>query len=84
MSNNDVTLTAQWTPTEYSITFTANSGSFYSSYTKTAKYTIESSAITLPTSSNITSTSVPIMETYMIRIVKHLRNMHTKDILQLL
>lgn len=54
MPNNDVTLTAQWTPVEYNITFNTNSGTFSGSYTKPSQYTIESSAITLPTSSNIT------------------------------
>lgn len=54
MPNSAVTLTAQWTPTEYSIIFNTNSGTFSSSYTKPSTYTIESPAITLPTSSNIT------------------------------
>ena len=42
-----VTLTAQWTPIDYTISYTLNSGSLPSGTTNPSTYTIESNAITL-------------------------------------
>lgn len=56
MPDSDVTFTAQWDPVEYDIIFNENGGTFAGTYTKPQKYTIESPAITLPTSANITYT----------------------------
>ena len=56
MPDSDVTFIAQWNAVEYDIVFNENGGTFAGTYTKPQKYTIESSTITLPTSSNITKT----------------------------
>ncbi len=52
----NATLYAKWTATSYTITLNENSGSWVSGYTKPMSYTVESSAVTLPTASNITRT----------------------------
>ena len=51
-----ITLTAQWSPITYTISFTTNDGTIAASYTKPTSYTIESEDILLPTSSQISKT----------------------------
>ena len=49
--DDDFTLTAQWTPTNYSITYNLNGGTQQETPAPATSYTIESSTITLPTPS---------------------------------
>ena len=49
--NGNFTLTAQWTPTNYSITYNLNGGTQQETPAPATSYTIESSTITLPTPS---------------------------------
>ncbi len=49
----NITLTANWSVVEYTISYILNDGAWKASFTPTTKYTIESATITLPTSANI-------------------------------
>ena len=53
-STGDMILTAQWSIVDYSISYNLNGGQFINGYTNPNSYNIESSDITLPTSSEIT------------------------------